>query len=281
MHNATRILLGFILAQSAVIPTTNQLTAGVIFSDDFSSDASLANWVGIDGTPIPGYLGPIQEFSLGQSSSRSVASVRSLMPARSARGLWTVQSFDCEDIRLEAVFSPVSGIDGIFRLSILGDNGFGYSFLAGVFGARYGTYRFADAVQGWGLPSGVDGFVRKASGDDAQALDWTWNYGEWYRLIIQIDESSTNVSISSELSPTDSWQADLPQGRAWLGDSFRIGMVQNMFIPVPANNLWEANAMVDRVTLGCVPEPASLAIFGFGAIVAGGGTICRRKRSKK
>ncbi len=237
----------------------------VDFEDTFDGSPSLSQWNGITDTPIPisrgdyYYLGDIGSFSLTTRSQRSVASLTSLLPPHGARGLWSVSSFDAGDVDISTVFSPVGGIDGLFSLWLLGDRGSGYTIKGGVFGGNYGTTRFADAISGEGFLDGLNGsgFLRESSWTDGPTPQWSWEYGRWYVLNIQLREASTTVSIHEEGLSSPGWSTNLPRGYTWLGGSFRLGMVQTMYVPAPGQ-LYLADAVVDSVRLVAVPEPASI-----------------------
>lgn len=236
----------------------------VDFEDTFDGSRSLSQWRGLAEAPIPTsrgdyyYLGDIGAFSLTTRSQRSVASLTSLLPPHGARGLWSVSSFDAGDVDISTVFSPVRGIDGLFSLWLLGDRGSGYTIKGGVFGANYGTTRFADAISGEGFLDSLNGsgFLRESSWTYGPTPQWSWEYGHWYVLDIQLRESSTKVSIHEEGSNAPGWSTVLPRGYTWLGNSFRLGMVQSMYIPAPGQ-LYLTDAVVDSVNLVVVPEPAS------------------------
>lgn len=239
----------------------------VTFSDTFDGARNLSQWESITSAPIPDFLGSPQAFGLSKSGERSVASLTSVLPPTSARGIQTVASFAAADVDVTAVFSPTGGIDGIFNLCLIGDRGPGYVIKGGVFGAYYGALRFADAFQGWGLPydpSG-DGFIREASEVGGAYTTWSWDYGHWYSLGIQLRETSTTISIHEEGLDTPAWSAVLPRGYSWLGGSFRLGMVQSMYIPAPGQ-LYLTDAAVDSVNLVVVPEPAALWTSAFAII---------------
>jgi hypothetical protein len=251
--------LVFLACLLAAAPAQHVSASPVDFVDTFDGNRGLSQWGSISSGPIPNLLGDPQAFSLFQSAGRSVAGLVSVLPPNSARGFQTVTSFAATATDVTAVFSPTGGIDGIFNLCLIGDRGPGYVIKGGVFGANYGVLRFADAFQGWGLPydpSG-DGFIREASEVGGANTTWNWEYGHWYELNIQLRETSTTVSIHGEGLSTPGWSAVLPRGYSWLGNSFKLGMVQNMYIPA-AGQVYLADAAVDSVRLVTVPEPASI-----------------------
>jgi hypothetical protein len=270
------VALACLLAAAPALPVS---ATPVNFADTFDGTRGLSQWESIASAPIPDFLGSPQAFGLTKSGGRSVAGLTSVLPPTSARGFQTVASFDATDADITAVFSPTGGIDGIFNLCLIGDRGPGYVLKGGVFGAYYGTLRFADAFQGWGLPydpSG-DGFIREASEVGGAYTTWSWDYGHWYSLGIQLRETSTRVSIQEEGSNSPGWSAVLPRGYTWLGSSFRLGMIQSMYIPAPGQ-LYLTDAAVDSVNLVVVPEPAALWPSVFAVLgVAMARSWCKRR----
>lgn len=254
-------------------PTASVSASPVDFADTFDDTRSLSQWGSIGDTPIPAirgdyyYLGDIRSFSLTSQSQRSVARLVDNLPPHAARGLWSKAVFDATDVDISAVFSPLAGIDGIFSLWLLGDRGPGYSIKGGVFGGNYGSARFADAISGEGLLDNQSGggFLRESSWNYGPAPQWSWDYGNWYSLQIQLRETSTTISIYEEGEQIPGWSTVMPRGYSWLGGSFRLGMVQSMYIPAPGQ-LYLTDAAVDSVNLVVVPEPAALWTSAFAII---------------
>ena len=258
-----------VAASAATLMGVRADAVPIDFIDRFDGDRGSSQWQSLAGAPIPDYLGSIDSFALTTDGLRHVSSLVSHMPPHATRGIWSVTTFDSIDVDVSAIFSPKSGIDGIFNLWLLGSRGPGYSIKGGIFGANYGTLRFADAFQGWGLPADPsgDGFIREASEVGGVQTTWSWDYGRWYSMEIHLREFSTTVSIREEDASTPTWSTTLPRGYAWLGNSFRIGLVQSMYIPEPGH-LYETNASVDSVALVVVPEPGPYPAIALGITAA-------------
>ena len=276
------VALACLLAAAPVLPVS---ASPVNLADTFDGTRSLSQWQGLSDTPIPAvrgdyyYLGDIQSFSLASRSQRSVARLVDYLPPHAARGLWSQASYDSTDVDIVTVFSPVAGIDGIFSLWLLGDRGPGYSIKGGVFGGNYGATRFADAISGEGLldDQSGGGFLRESSWNFGPTPQWIWEYGHWYSLQIQLRETSTTVSIHEQGSNAPGWSTVLPRGYSWLGNSFKLGMVQTMYIPAPGQ-LYLTDAAVDSVNLVVVPEPAALWPSVFAVLgVAMARSWCKRR----
>jgi len=227
------------------------------FTDTFDGSQSFANWSADPSLSIPDYNGDyvyrggIQAFTLTSASQRSVANLVSFMPPHSSRALWSNASFKAGNVDVSAVFSPKQGIDGIFNLWVTGSRGPQYSLKSGIFGAWYGTQRVVDATSGQGMAptSSGTGFIRVASVTGQGGAPWSWDYGHWYSLTLGVRATTTTVVIRDLGDPNKpTWSAILPRGYSWLGDSFRIGMVQTMYTPT-AGQVWETNALVDAVSV--------------------------------
>jgi len=279
--------LRVIMLASAFAFACQMASAQVMFYDDFTS---LNPVVWGDPAPLPArvplydadiaFWGPPQTAYATTLDGRTVLYADSYMGRWSRRGWGTKEAFSLRTAHIAVDFKTIGGphdsIDGLLELWLV-EPTTRHFVAVGIWGGVYGTARIV-----WGY-SGLDGHELSGS-TQYPARQW-WEYGGWYRYVVEAGLSRTRVSLRT-LDDSEIWGHTFNFGLPSMGTSFRLNLIQHM--GWPDSTWYHAIAAIDRITLSAATvssiRPArgtdtgsvTATILGFGLL---SGTTAKLSRA--
>lgn len=197
----------------------------VLLSDDFVNlDSDVWGAAGCEDC-----LGQPQSAHIALVDGKTALLMRSDMLKRQRRGYGTFQAFPAFSLRIEVEFKAISGVDGILELWLTNPEN-GNQIGMGVYGSRWGILRQV---------------ITNCSIDVSSASDSNaWNYGEWYKFVIESNDTSTRLSFRSTRD-LELWGHTYAWSLNKLGSHLRVNLSQHII--GPSSGTWKAEAAVDFV----------------------------------